>query len=128
MVTRSTATLSPACRSLYLHCRGSTVSACRTPRTCSSVDDCRRCTYYKPTKARLVHPDHYHSRPSSAAPAAMPVVDSVGAAVADSAVSSATTGRYKCPDKTPRWSRPMVLKSTSYLLRVALNFVYAIAR
>lgn len=108
MPTRLTATLSPVCWSLYLHCRhGSTVSAYRTPRTCSSVDGYQRCTWYRPTRAR---PVRYHSRSSSVALVAMPAVDSVGAAVADSAVSSATTGRYKCPDKTPRWFRPMVLK------------------
>lgn len=111
MPTRSTATFSPVCQSVYLHCRrGSTVSAYRTPRTYSSVDDCQRCTWCRPTRARPVRPGRCHSRSSSAAPVAMPAVDSVSAAVADSAVSSATTGRYKCPDKTPRWSRPMVLK------------------
>jgi len=121
-ITRSTATLSSIYRNLYLHWRDSTVSACRTPRTCSSADDCQRCTWCRPTKAHPVPPDHCYSR-SSAVPTAMPVVDSVGAVVADSMVSSAMIGRYKCPGKTLRWSRPMVLESTSYLLRIAPNFV-----
>lgn len=111
MTMRSTAIVSSVCWSLYLHCRrDSTVSACHTPRTCSSMDDCRRCTWCKPTKAPLVPPGHYRSRPSSAVPAATLVVDSASGAVANLAFSLATTDRYKCPDKTPRWSRPMVLK------------------
>lgn len=107
---RSTVSLWTTCFALYLRRQNSTVSACHIPRTCSSTDDCRRCTWCRPTMARPVPPDCYRSC-SSLGPFATLAADLVMAAVAGSAVSSTTTARYKCPGKIPRWSRPVVLKA-----------------
>lgn len=103
----SIASFLATCRSLYLHYRwGLTVSACRTPRTCSLADDCRKYTWCRPTMARPVH----CRSPLSAVPIATLGVDSVKVAVADSTVLSVMADQYKCSDKTPRWFRPVVLK------------------
>lgn len=105
----------------YLRCRCPTASACRTPRTCSSADGCRRCTWYRPTTVHPVLPCRRCRgavSSSSASPAATPEVDSVRAAAGSGAPgsSSATADRYKCLGRIPRWSRPTVLQEYSRLL------------
>lgn len=111
----------PRCAALYLcwH-RNSTVSACRILRSCSLADDCRTYTSCRPMTARRDHPGR--SRSPSAGSAATPAADSARVVVVNFAVSLATAGRYKCLGKTPRWSRPVVLKSeiVYYYLAAAL--------